>query len=281
MHALLTHARLGAPLRLVLHLLVLAVPLSSAGAQNVPEDDRPAPILAAADAYFALGSTLGTLALAPLDGEIARALHESTASHPPLIRFAATAAEVAGGPGTLVLAGGMYVGGKIAASNHLATTGVRTGEAIVLAEILVYSIKGLAGRARPRVEGAHPLDFRFGRGIRGGAYQSFPSGHTAAAFAAAAVLTDAIGQSNPDAHLLAGSLLYSGAALTGLSRIYHSEHWLSDAAMGAAIGVFSGRKVIRFHRDRDDDTIIDRLLLSVSIQGGRPPVFSITPLPAR
>jgi membrane-associated phospholipid phosphatase len=253
----------------------LAAPL---GAQV--EDTRTAPLLGATDAYLALGATLGTLALAPLDARIAASLRDAAPAHPRAVRLAAKGAEVVGGPGTLAIAGGLYVTGNVLSSSLLSTTGVRTAEAVVLAEILVYGIKGLAGRARPRVEGAEPLDFGFGRGVTSGSYRSFPSGHTAAAFATAAVLTSAIGERHPDSRVLAGTLLYSGATLTGISRVYYNEHWLSDIGMGAAIGTYSGWKVVRYHRGRTEPAPLDRLLLSVTFVGGRPASFAITPLSA-
>ncbi|CAN5839407.1 hypothetical protein BH23GEM8_BH23GEM8_08880 [soil metagenome] len=262
---------------LCVFLLIGVPPLSAQESEQVP--DRR--LLTAKDGYLALGAALGTLALAPLDAHIARAIQESPTQLSPTVRFISTGAELLGGPGSLAIAGGLYVGGNIVASRDLATPGLRTGEAVVLAEIIVYSIKGLAGRARPRLDVSNPLDFALGRGISGGAYQSFPSGHTAAAFAAATVLRSAIAEQNPDARIFAGSLLYTTASLTGISRIYTNEHWLTDTALGGAIGVFSAHKVLRYHRARGDDTRLDRWLLSISVVGGRPVALGITPLPAR
>jgi membrane-associated phospholipid phosphatase len=266
---------------LVTWLLVLAA-VSPALAQEPEPQPQPAaataPLLGATDAYFAAGAALGTLALAPLDARLARAFQDTAARRPPAIRIAATAAEIVGGPGTLVLAGSMYAFGNIVLAPELATTGLRTAEAVVLAEILVYGLKGLTGRARPRVPGAGPLDFGFGRGITSGSYRSFPSGHTAAAFAAATVLNRTLADRHPDARVVTGSLLYGGAAFTALARIYNSEHWLSDTALGAAIGTYSGWKVLQFHDDRPEGTRIDRLLLSVTLVGGRPTALSITPV---
>ncbi|MBA2671910.1 MAG: phosphatase PAP2 family protein [Gemmatimonadetes bacterium] len=262
---------------LCVFLLIGVPPLSAQESEQVP--DRR--LLTAKDGYLALGAALGTLALAPLDAHIARAIQESPTQLSPTVRFISTGAELLGGPGSLAIAGGLYVGGNIVASRDLATTGLRTGEAVVLAEIIVYSIKGLAGRARPRLDVSNPLDFALGRGISGGSYQSFPSGHAAAAFAAATVLSSAIAEQNPDARIFAGSLLYTTASLTGISRIYTNEHWLTDTALGGAIGVFSAHKVLRYHRARGDDTRLDRWLLSISVVGGRPVALGITPLPAR
>jgi membrane-associated phospholipid phosphatase len=257
--------------------LLVGVPSLSAQ-QGEPVPDRR--LLTVNDGYLALGAALGTLALAPLDAHVAKTIQESPAQLSPTVRFISTSAELLGGPGSLAIAGGLYVGGHIVASRDLATTGLRTGEAVVLAEVIVYSLKGLAGRARPRRDVSNPLDFRFGRGLSGGAYQSFPSGHTAAAFAAATVLSSAVTEQNPEARMIAGTLLYTTASLTAISRIYTNEHWLTDTAFGGAIGVFSAHKVLAYHRARGDDTRLDRWLLSISMVGGRPAGLTLAPLPS-
>jgi membrane-associated phospholipid phosphatase len=62
---------------------------------------------------------------------------------------------------------------------------------------------------------------------------AFPSGHTASAFALAAVLSFAAKNKNY-------SILYlAGAILVGYSRIYLAQHFLIDVLAGAIIGMFS------------------------------------------
>jgi membrane-associated phospholipid phosphatase len=57
--------------------------------------------------------------------------------------------------------------------------------------------------------------------------------------------------------------MYGGAALAGISRIYHNRHWASDIMMGAAIGTLAGIKVVRYHHTHPDNRL-DRWLLSAS-----------------
>jgi undecaprenyl-diphosphatase len=64
--------------------------------------------------------------------------------------------------------------------------------------------------------GARPVD------------SSFPSGHSAASFAAASALAAY--------YPAAGPLLLAGAAGVGLSRVYLGHHFPSDVAVGGALG---------------------------------------------
>ena len=58
--------------------------------------------------------------------------------------------------------------------------------------------------------------------------------------------------------------MYGGATLVGLSRMYNNAHWASDVALGAAIGTFSGIKVVRYSHAHPNN-FIDRALLHTSI----------------
>jgi hypothetical protein len=64
---------------------------------------------------------------------------------------------------------------------------------------------------------------------------SFPSGHTAIAFAGAEFMY----QEYKDVNVWYGVAGYIVAAGTGLCRIYNDRHWLTDVAAGAGIGILS------------------------------------------
>jgi membrane-associated phospholipid phosphatase len=70
----------------------------------------------------------------------------------------------------------------------------------------------------------------------GGAH-SFPSGHTSAAFATAAVLDGDFGWR-------AGVPAFAAATFIGWTRVRDSHHWLSDVVVGGAIGAIAGRTVV-------------------------------------
>ncbi len=66
-------------------------------------------------------------------------------------------------------------------------------------------------------------------------YHSFPSNHTAVAFAGAELLRQEYG----DRSIWYGIAGYSVAACTGFFRVYNNKHWLSDVLTGAGIGILS------------------------------------------
>jgi membrane-associated phospholipid phosphatase len=65
-------------------------------------------------------------------------------------------------------------------------------------------------------------------------YHSFPSGHTASAFALATILSFSV----KDNSLKSIGLLL-GACIVGFSRTYLSQHFLVDVTVGSVIGVLS------------------------------------------
>ncbi|MEO5683943.1 MAG: phosphatase PAP2 family protein [Chitinophagaceae bacterium] len=66
---------------------------------------------------------------------------------------------------------------------------------------------------------------------------SFPSGHTACAFASAEFMR----QEYKDVSPWYGVAGYAAAASTGFLRMYNNKHWLSDVVAGAGIGIMSTR----------------------------------------
>ncbi len=90
-------------------------------------------------------------------------------------------------------------------------------------------------RVRPHAPPTPPWTRALGRS--GG--DSFPSGHTAAAFAAAQVLAD----SRPAGEWTWRTTAYSLGALTAYARLDGNMHWLSDTVAGAALGMATGRFV--------------------------------------
>lgn len=68
-----------------------------------------------------------------------------------------------------------------------------------------------------------------------GSSNSFPSGHTAEAFASAEFLRREYG----DRSIAYGITGYTSAAVVGYFRMYNNKHWLSDVVAGAGVGILS------------------------------------------
>lgn len=251
-------------------LLVLCLALGAPGevatllAQSGAPEESSEPLFTGEDALFAGGFVLGTVLLAPIDIRLAQAIRDSVPQSNRVLRLGAGGFRILGFPGSVLVTGGLYAAGRLADRPRLADIGLHASEAIVVGQVVNGALKLLAGRARPRRDAENPFNFGLARGLEGDDYQSFPSGHTAAAFAAAAALHHELAEDYPDARLLVGSLLYGGAGLVGISRMYENWHWASDVAAGAAIGSFAGWKAVRYSHSHPENRV-DRWLLSASV----------------
>ncbi|MGH7721017.1 MAG: phosphatase PAP2 family protein, partial [Gemmatimonadaceae bacterium] len=217
------------------------------------EPHRPLPLLTRRDGFTALGFVLGTIALSTQDANLARVSQSPDLQNSEPVRRTSDVFRVMGDPGAVYLSMGLFAAGHVAAKPGITRLGLRATEAIITAGAMTELLKLGFGRARPNViapgeEGPDQDVFRFGRGQRG--YASLPSGHTTAAFAAASAITAELHDTHPDVARVAGPVLYGSAVLVGLSRLYTNDHWGSDVLLGAAIGTFFGRKVVRFHHSR-------------------------------
>ena len=136
---------------------------------------------------------------------------------------------------------------------------------MLVASLTGNSLKYVLGRARPYVSGAtKPNDFAIGSGFGNGDRQAFPSGHSYSAFAAAAAVTAETRRWWPQSTWIVAPVMYGGATMVGLSRMYHNQHWVSDVVLGAAIGTFSGLKVVQYSHAHPGNRI-DRIMLGTSV----------------
>lgn len=212
------------------------------------------------DAYLAAGFATATIALFPLDRHFAEELQSTGPQSNRAFDDAATRFEKLASPGAYYLGGGLYLVGRLAGFDRVADIGLHATESLLLAEGIGYVLKRTIGRARPYVSNAaDPRDFSFGTGFGTGDRRSFPSGHTYTAFAVASAVTSETREWWPRAAWLVGPVMYGGAAMVGLSRMYHNQHWASDIVLGSAVGTFSGLKLVKYMHGHD--TRADRLLL--------------------
>jgi membrane-associated phospholipid phosphatase len=258
--------RAGFPAALLLAATLLAMLSSAAAAQPADTTKRSRkPLFTSADVWVAGGFVLGTVAMLPLDRRIAEQLQDSTTQTNRFFSNAATGFRVISQPGAYIIGGSLYAIGRVGGNERMADLGLHGSEAVFFATAGTWVLKGLAGRARPYVaEDTVPGDFSLGRGFREGHdYSSFPSGHTATAFAAAAAVTGETSRWWPRSTPFIAPVMYGGATMVGLSRMFNNRHWASDVVLGAAVGTFAGFKVVRYHHSHPGNAI-DRILLHVS-----------------
>ena len=229
------------------------------------------PLFTANDAALAGVFALGGLAARSLDRPVALRLQRPGTQERRLLQRSATFFNTVAVPGAFVIGPGMYIAGRLSGEHRLADLGLHGTEALIIGELLGGAIKGMAGRARPylSVKDPNPDDWQFMRGFGPTeGYRSFPSGHATAAFAAAAVATAEMSRWQPGSRWIVGTVMYTGAGLTGLSRMYNNRHWASDVIIGAAIGTFAGNKVVRYHHSHPGNKL-DEWLVNFSVSGGK------------
>jgi hypothetical protein len=259
--------------------LALATP--SAGAQQADSTHAASqPLFTRRDAVVAGSFALATVALFPLDERIARELQEPDAQGNRFLHHVATDVELITSPGAMIIGGTLYVVGRVGRFARVADLGLHGTEAIAVGSGLTTVLKVAFGRARPNVQPRDPHNFKFGRGLHDDRYRSFPSGHSVAGFAAAATVTEETRRWWPGSQWYVGTVMYGGAALIGASRMYNNRHWASDVVMGAAIGSFAGRKVVRYQHSHPGNDL-DRILLGATVLpspgGGSVIVLTIAP----
>jgi membrane-associated phospholipid phosphatase len=133
--------------------------------------------------------------------------------------------------------------GSLMCNERLTATGDDLMLALITAWVPVWSIKPLLDVRRPN-----------------GGHNSFPSGHTATAFAAAPVLAYHGGR-------VVGILAHAAGVATAMGRMEDSKHHAADVVMGAAIGLVAGRLAVRAREARDPATSGRSLELSATPGG--------------
>ena len=239
-------------------------PVEGAAQAALPAPSPSASVVDAGDLWWVGGIAAGALLLGPADGAISRAAREAAFQDSPWLSTPAGALRILGFPGPIIATGGLYLVGHITDRPALTDVGLHAGEAVGVAAVFGLLTKAVAGRVRPYGQDARPGDFELGRGWMNDRYQSFPSGHATASFAAAAALTEEVGHHWPHARTRAGVVLFGTASLIAVSRVYHDVHWASDAAAGAALGTLVGGAVVRLAHLHPGNRL-DRVFLSADI----------------
>jgi membrane-associated phospholipid phosphatase len=240
------------------------------------------PLFTSRDALVAGAFALGTIAMFPVDRSVAGRLQDPTVQENRFLDRAARGFEFIATPGAYYIGGTLYVVGRVGRLRRVADLGWHGTEALFVAEGVGNLLKRLVGRARPYVSGAtNPRDYDLAGGFKTEDRRSFPSGHTFTAFAAAAAVTSETSRWWPRSTWIVAPLMYGGATMVGLSRMYHNKHWASDIVLGAAIGTFSGLKVVHYHHSNPGNRVDRWMLGSMAVlPDGRGGAVVLLTLPA-
>jgi membrane-associated phospholipid phosphatase len=246
----------------ILSALLLATAIAPAGAQA--DTTRTFELFTYRDAALGSAVLVGALLARRIDERLSMRIQDSSTQANRRLHLISGIVRTTAAPGALLIGTSMYAVGHLTREEHLAALGLHGTESLILGEVIGGAIKGVIGRQRPYVKPQNSHSFGFLRGFGGGdQFRSFPSGHTLAAFAAAAAVSSETSGWWPASRWVIGPVLYSGATLTGASRMYDNRHWASDVVVGAGIGTFAGLKVVRYVNAHPDNRP-DKLLLTGS-----------------
>lgn len=248
--------------------VLLALATQVAGAQLSDTTGRDKTFLTRRD-LLTSGIALGATALlSRYDDDIALASRQTRFQSASMTKFALNVSKV--NETTLTIAGLLTYGvGRLANAPTVTDVALHATESVVLASVVSQIIRGPLGRARPYVTAdTNQYDFSFGGGFKSGETgfkrRSFPSIHTSSGMAVATVLTMELNRRHPGATPYVAPVLFAAGMLPGLVRIQLDQHWASDVAAGAFMGVFAGYKVVSYSHSHPDNRF-DRTLLKFSV----------------
>ena len=239
---------------------------SPAHAQSASQPS--AVVITGRDLGLVTGATLGTAVLSRLDVPIAPFFGASAfhVRHPGF-RSAANRTSLVTETALMLTGGTVYGVARVRHDEGTADVALHTTESVASAALVIQLVRGVLGRARPYVTGgsverrdSDPYDFKLLHGFTSFDYRSFPSMHAMASVAVAAALSTEMRERRTPHRDVIAPLLYAGAAMPALARLYLDEHWASDIALGAFLGAFAGQKVVLYSHEHPGNRI-DRALL--------------------
>lgn len=244
--------------------LLVALPATAVQAQVADTIFRRTPLFTPNTLALAGGFAAAGAAVAPLDRYLAHRLQDSAIQSNGRLQSAAAGFRFLGSHASLGAGAGLYLIGRASGNTRTADLGLHSLESMLIGDFVGAGMKALFGRARPYANISNPHDFKLLRGVSDDKYRSFPSGHTINAFAFASTVSRETVMWWPRSRWHIGPVMYGGATLVGISRMYHNQHWASDVVGGAAIGTIVGLTVVRYHHSHPGNKV-DRTLLSVNV----------------
>ena len=204
--------------------LVAAVPRASAQ-RPTPITDPPADTVGVRSAKVPpprLGRNTALILTGALGIGVAVSLVDSrllSGAQPAAGQLQRTSAigSLIGGPGPITLGALLYAAGRGTGDTFVTNIGREVVRAVLATGGLTALTKGVVGRSRPFASPGDADEYAPGRGFLGGAHSSFPSGHTAAAFATATVLARELSAAHPTGRWVLNPLLFGAASFVGWS----------------------------------------------------------------
>ena len=235
------------------------------------------------------GGVLGAAVLSAYDVRVARMFAESSLHRNPKLDVGARRTSAVTETLLMISGASAWAIGRLGHSDGMAEVALHTTESVASGAAFIQVIRGIAGRARPyvlndsgEVRDSDPYDFDWFHGFRSFSYRSFPSMHAMASFAAATALSEEMRMHRTRYRGALSPLLYLAATASPASRMYLDEHWASDIALGAFLGIFAGHKVVTYTHAYPRNPV-DRFLLEpemnvgLALRGGRlAPVFCVS-----
>ncbi|WP_459212533.1 phosphatase PAP2 family protein [Aquimarina rhabdastrellae] len=132
---------------------------------------------------------------------------------------------------------GIYSFGLLTKNEKVRRTGVLLIASATAGGILQTAVKTLAGRARPIAGLGNDTYDPFNSEAN---YHSFPSGHAILAMTTA----HAIAKQFDNIYIKSG--IYAIGLVTPISRLWAGAHWLTDVALGVAIGIVVVESIDRY-----------------------------------
>lgn len=163
------------------------------------------------------------------DADVALSVEAGQLRDHPAVQTLGFVSEISDQPPAFTLAAATTVAGVLSGRSSLAEGGLRALVSLWVATQIKSQIKAVVVRTRPYklLDEGH-----YETGVNGpdeADYNSFPSGHTADAVAAAC----AIGRVAPDAR----GPLFAAAGIVGLVQVPRARHHLADVVAGAVVGL--------------------------------------------
>jgi len=151
-------------------------------------------------------------------------------------RFSVRVSNVGAAYTVIPVAAAFYVGGVLTDNAKARETGLLGAEALVDGLVVFEVLKLATQRQRPLTDGGHGQFFHSG--------DSFPSGHTMAAFALASVIAHEYRNKK-----VVPVIAYGLATLVGAARFSARKHFASDVVAAGAMGWFVGTYVFDTHQE--------------------------------